>query len=302
MTVELKRITNPHRYLYALHPGDKFYIAAPLEAEDYLQLECYGIQAGTPARIPIPYRSPTRANANGQWRILRNLPKEIRSYQQAYHVIDWFGEHHYGTCWHHRMCYQRELIPPTSLAFIIEDGILYSPLLINRDQDLANIKAAMNVMLEMLGRFEIWTAERVPALPPVKQVEVPWEILRAGTRDQTQWETYIEQITRSKTKGQQTIIRDRHEHLWHMTPDLCVLGTQNFWGYVVYEFKHDLFVFESNEINNATYVFRGNWELASQLTKTEVLSSHIQEARIYHTEKWYESMSKLIAHTGKDVA
>lgn len=303
MSLKMKRISNPQRYLYALHPGDKFYIAAHLESEDYPQLKCYGIQVGAPARIPIPYRVATRANANGRWRILRDLPKEVRSYQQAYHVIDWFGFHHYGTCWHHRMCYQRELIPPTSLAFVIEDGVLYSPLLTNHDQDLTNIKVAMNVMLEMLGRCEVWTAERAPALPPVKQTEVPWEILRAGTRDQTKWEEYIDQITQRKAKGQQTIVRDRHEHLWHMTPDFCVLGTQNFWGYVVYGFTHlNLFVFESNEVNNATYVFRGDWKLASQLTKTEVLSSHVQEARIYHTEKWHESIGKLIASAGKEVA
>ena len=35
MNITRKRIINPQRYLYALHPGDKFYIAVPLEVEDY---------------------------------------------------------------------------------------------------------------------------------------------------------------------------------------------------------------------------------------------------------------------------
>lgn len=30
MDITRKRIINPQRYLYALHPGDKFYIAVPL--------------------------------------------------------------------------------------------------------------------------------------------------------------------------------------------------------------------------------------------------------------------------------
>lgn len=48
--------------------------------------------------------------------------------------------------------------------------------------------------------------------------------------------------------------------------------------YVVYGFTAlNLFIFESNEINNATYAFRGDWEAASKLTKTEVLSGHVQE-------------------------
>lgn len=303
MTIIRRRIINPQRYLYALRSGEKFYIAVPLEEEDYAHLQFYGLLPDSTARIPIPWKTATTLNANGKWKVLRNLPKEERSYQQAYHVIDWFGFHHYGMCWHHRMCYQRELIPPTSLAFIVEGGVLYSPLLTNDQCDYERVKSAMNVALEMLGRCEIWTAERTPAIPPVKQVEVPWEILRAGSRNRCEWETYIEQITQRKSKGHQTVIRDRHEHLWQMSPEFCVLGTQNFWGYVVYGFPSlGLFVFESNEINNATYVFKGNWESASRLTKTEVLSGHVQEMRIYHTEKWYESTGKLIACAGKVVA
>lgn len=37
----------------------------------------------------------------------------------------------------------------------------------------------MNIALAMLGRCGVWTAERVPAAPPVKRAEVPWEILRS---------------------------------------------------------------------------------------------------------------------------
>lgn len=88
-----------------------------------------------------------------------------------------------------------------------------------------------------------------------------------------------------------------------MSPNFCVLGSQNFWGYVVYGFTAlNLFIFECNEINNATYIFRGDWEVASKLTKTEVLSRYIQEARIYHSDKWYANIRKLIADLDKEVA
>lgn len=30
MNITRKRVINPQRYLYALHPGDKFYIAVPV--------------------------------------------------------------------------------------------------------------------------------------------------------------------------------------------------------------------------------------------------------------------------------
>lgn len=303
MDITRKRIINPQRYLYALHPGDKFYIAVPLAEEDYPRLQFYGLLPDSPARIPIPRRAATALNANGKWKVLRDLPKEKRSFEHDYHIVDWHGNDHYGTCWQSRWCYQRELVPPTELAFIIENGVLYSPLLLNTDSSFTIIKAAMNIALEMLGRCEVWTAERAPAVPPVKQTEVPWEILRPGTSLQNDWEAYIDKIVERKPKGQQTVIRQRHEHLWHMAPDFCVLGSQNFWGYVVYGFTAlNLYVFECNEVNNATYVFNGDWKSASQLTKTEVLSGHVQEARIYHTEKWYERTGKLISRAGKWVA
>lgn len=302
MTITQNRIINPQRYLYELHPGDKFYIAVPLKTEDYPRLHSYGILPGLPARVPIPRRAATRTNANGRWKILKDLPKEERFFEHDYHVVDWRGNDHYGTCWQSRLCYQRELVPPTELSFIIEDGVLYSPLLENVDSNFAGIKAAMNIALEMLGRCEVWTVERAPAIPPVKQTEVPWEILRPGTKIQDDWERYIDKILENRPKGQRAVIRRRHEYLWHMAPDFCVLGAQNFWGYVVYGFTSlNLFIFESNEVNNASYVFRGDWKAASQLTKTEVLSGHIQEARIYHTEKWCEKMNRLV-FKGKEVA
>ena len=78
MVIKRKRIHNPQRYLYALHPGDMFYVAADLSEKDVLQLTQYGISPNEPARIPIPNRSATQANANGKWFLLRELPKKIR--------------------------------------------------------------------------------------------------------------------------------------------------------------------------------------------------------------------------------
>lgn len=303
MIITQANIRKPQCYLHTLYPGDKFYIAVPLKEEDYTRLRIYGILPNSPARIPMPRRSATTMNANGKWKARKDLPKEQRSFEHDFHIVDWHGTDHYGTCWQTRWCYQRELIPPTELAFVIEDGILYSPLLMNTDSNLDKIKIAINVALEMLGRCEIWTEERAPAVPPVEQAEVPWEILRPGTEIRDNWERYIEKILERKPKSQQTIIRQRHEHLWRMSPDFCVLGSQNFWGYVVYGFTNlKLFIFESNEVNNATYIFRGDWEAASKLTKTEILSGHIQEARIYHNNKWYAKVSKLIARLSQEVA
>ena len=303
MNIIRTRINNPRRYLYALHRGDKFYVAATLSAEDISRLQLYGITPDGIARIPVPHRSATQLNAEGKWVRLRNLPKEIRLFVHAYHLVDWHGNDHYGTCIQERWCYQRELIPPTELAFIIEDGVLYSPLLENSEEDIDRIKVAMNTLLEMIGHCEIRTADKAPALPPVQQVEVPWEILRAGTRDLSEWKNYVDKTVERKPKAQQVEICRRHEHLMEIGPEFCVLGAQNFFGYVVYGFPAlNLYIFESNGINNATYAFRGNWETASMLTKMEVLAGGLQEARIYHTDQWHENIGRLFYRISQEVA
>jgi hypothetical protein len=303
MEIKKKHVINPQRYLFALHPGDKFYVASALSVEDIQRLAQYGIKTDGIARIPEPRRSATIANAEGKWIIRRELPKEDRAIVHAYHVIDWHGNDHYGTCVQYRMCYPRELIPPTDLAFVVEDNVLYSPLLENCEAAMNSVKATINIILEMIGHCEIWTAEKAPALPPVKQLEVPWEILRPGKSDSAALKSYIDKIVEHKSKTQQMEIRGRHECLRQMKPEFSVIGTQNFFGYVVYGFpRFNLFVFESNEINNATYMFRGNWEEASHLTKMEVLTGGIQEARVYHTEHWRERVSCLVAGFAKEVA
>lgn len=301
MEIRKNRILNPRRYLFMLCTGDYFHVSASLSAEDIQRVQSYGIKPDGKARIPEPKGPATGANADGKWVVIRNKPKVMRSVAHAYHVIDWHGDDHYGTCYQSRLCYQRNLIPPTNLAFVVENGVLHSPLFENREEAMPEIKAAMNIILEMIGHCEIWTAEKTPSLPPVRQYEVPWEILRSGTRDKELLASFIEKSVHHKPKTIQAEIRSRHQFLQDLNPEFCAIGTQNFFGYVVYGYPNlDLFIFESNEINNATYAFRGDWKQASKLTKMEVLTGGIQEARVYHTEQWKKNTSRLVSRIAKE--
>lgn len=301
MRIQQSRINNPQIYLYELSPGDSFYIAAPIAPKDGIRLQLYGFEIEGQSRVPIPRHSATTLNANGKWILRKDLPKEPRSFEHEFHVVDWHGNDHYGTCWQTRMCYMRELIPPAEICFTLDNGTLYSPMFSLSPEIMESVKLSVNIMLEMFGSCEIWTSEKMPVSPPVRKREVPWEILRKGSRDREAWEKYVTQIIKERPEKQRNIIKQRHEHLWKQSPDFCVLGTQNFWGYVVYGFpEQDLYVFECNQPNNATYVFRGDWEAASQLTKTEILSGHLQETRIFHTDQWRENVRKVILNYKND--
>ncbi len=296
MRIQRRRIRNPERYLTLFLPGDDFYIAAPISPEMKSIIEAYDINQNGAAFIPKPIRSATMYNANGRWVVDKTLPKEPRLIEHDYHIIDWHGNDHYGTCWQTRMCYQRTLLPPPEIAFRVQNGVLFSPLLRYHELELERIKTTVNIVLEMFGFCELWTVKKAPASPPVHQETVPWEILREGTRDKAEWEHYLSETTKNRSDEQKAIIKRRHEHFWDHKPDLCVLGRENFWGYVVYGFeKTGLYFFECNQPNNATYVFSGDWESASKLTKTEVLASDLQEARIFHTDAWYSRTHSLMS-------
>lgn len=303
MKVSRKFVRQPKSYLHAFSPGEKLYIAMQLTDDLAKKMIPYGIVADGTRTIPVPIRAATMFNSDGRWILRKDLPKEVRIVEHEYHIVDWHGNDHYGICQQKRMCYQREFVPPTKLAFMVENGVIFSPCFSNDESNMSKIKTAMNIMLEIFGSFELWTDSKQPALPPIKQQNVPWEILRKGTLDRTYWNNYVDTIVKNRTEKQRTIIKHRHEHLWNMKPDFCVLGKENFWGYVVYGFSNqNIFFFESNQPDNATYVFRGNWEEASKLTKTEILAGHIQETRLFHTEKWYENIRATLANLSRSVA
>lgn len=297
------RIINPYRYLHMIATDGEFYVAAPFSEEESARIRRYGLQADARARIPIPRGPATCRNANGRYVTHKDLPKESRYISHDYHIVDYHGNDHYGVCGYNRMCYQRVFIPPTDLAFTIEGNVLYSKLFVNNASSLPLITDAMNIILEMVGHFEIRTPDKATALPPIKQIEVPWEILRAGTSDRETWEQHVCDIIERKSKAKQVEIKHRHETLWNENPEFCAFGSQNFWGYVVYGFpKHNFYVFESNEINNATYIFRGDWKQASQLTKTEVLTKGLEDCRVFHTPQWYGNIERKIVSLCHEVA
>lgn len=295
MKIQKKRIRNPERYLIPFSPGDGLYITAPLPPENSRIVNRYDINLLGAAFIPRPVRSATTLNSNGRWIIDKTVPKEPREIEHDYHIVDWHGNDHYGTCWQTRMCYHREFVPPTEISFRVENGVIFSPQFFYNEKDIGRIKIAINVLLEIFGFCELWTVQKSPAIPPFQQETVPWEILRAGNGKKADWEAYLQEMTRNKSQEQKTIIARRHEHLWQLDPDFLVLGKENFWGYIVYGFSaKNLFVFECNQPDNATYFFRGSWEAVSKLTKTEVLAGNLQEARLFHTESWYNRTHSML--------
>lgn len=81
-------------------------------------------------------------------------------------------------------------------------------------------------------------------------------------------------------------------------PDFLATGRAGFSGYFVYGFKYqNVYVLESMEFDNATYVFNSEWEKISQLTKSQIINSDLPHKRIIHNKKW--NLSVVNAISGK---
>lgn len=277
--------------------GEQFYIGLQDVQEYSEQVQKYGFLedfSETHTFLPRPLRRITEFNANGRWVADKSLPKEERSFESEYHVIDWHGNHHYGIRYYTRECYQRRLILPPEVELTYTKGSLISPLLVYSQENKGLIKHIINMFLEMFGYCEILTEKYIPK--KIKTKRLPWTVLPKGEYPWEKAKQHLDVIINTIPDKHRTVIRKRHEVITQNTPDFMAIGDQGFWGYVIYGFTYrDIFVFESNKTDNATYVFKGNWIDASRLTKAEVLCGKLHEARIIHNQKWEDNINQLIS-------
>lgn len=79
MIINRKKIVSPQKYLALFAPNEKFYVAVPL-SEDLKQAALkYGLSFDGSYQIPIPIGKETCKNANGFWKVRKDLPKTVLS-------------------------------------------------------------------------------------------------------------------------------------------------------------------------------------------------------------------------------
>lgn len=151
------------------------------------------------------------------------------------------------------------------------------------------------MFLEMFGKCETLTEQYKPKLK-TKIERLSWTVLPQGEYPWEKAKSHLGVIISSIPRKHRNIISNRHEAITQYKPDFMAIGDQSFWGYVIYGFTNkNLYVFESNQLNNATYIFRGNWKDASRLSKAEIIGGQYHEDRIIHNKNWNNDISRLIS-------
>lgn len=295
--IENKRVRNVDMHLTGIHHGSTFYIAKKVSEVEQDKLKTIGLPTNLRTGIKILGRSigsVSRYNVNGKEIPIKTLPKETR-YREIC-IKDWHGNYHYVDIPYQR--YHRQIIDAPETEFFIKeinnDLFVISEQLTHTSEKEEYNRHVINLFLEYFGNCDILNSQQQIAFQDIPIRRVNWEILPAGDYP---WSRIPSDGI--KLHGPMQRLRQRYtfESINKYHPESIAIGTGGFRGYVVFGFpSKNIFLLEHLLNGNATYVFENNWEQFSQLSKGEILNSHLQRERIIHRDGWEREINKLLSN------
>ena len=248
--------------------------------------------------IPAAVGVRTEFNARGREIIRKDLPKQPESIMFYGASTDWHGNIHRSVRTRTMDKYPREMeAAPSEILQIIEiDSKRYissSELNLGDADGTRNLLVA-NIMLECFTLFDIVDVEKQALIGPTLK-RLQWDILPGGEYPWKQSKNLMHKVLERIPEADREVIEHRMEMISRKKPDFLATGRGGFNGYFVYGFsKQSVYVLESIYLDNATYVFYGDWEPLAQLTKGEIINSNLPHRRVIHNDGWYRSLSVAI--------
>lgn len=249
--------------------------------------------------IPAILGKFTNFNVNGKEVVLKDLPKISESVMFYGASRDWHGGIHHGLKTRNIKKYPRKNIAAPSEIFEIvniEDSLFLSSSILDlNDLDEARNIHITNLMLECFSEFDIYDIEKQKIVGP-RLKHLQWDVLPSGEYPWSKAKAIISQRTEHLEEKDRKVIEYRMRVISQKEPDFLATGRAGFNGYFVYGFTNrDVYILESMEFGNATYVFNSEWEEISKLTKNQIINSDLPHQRIIHNRAWALSINHAIA-------
>jgi hypothetical protein len=190
-------------------------------------------------------------------------------------------------------------MPPPSVELTIatnprDEKLVVSPAMgytRTNEQDILHI---INLFLEIFGECHIVTSD----LEEIIRAEVRrlnWEVLPSGRMPWKRLRPHVDSFVRRHRRGNRPVIESRLQTINAHEPEFVALGRAGFSGYVVFGFPgKNLYVMESVNRDNATYIFEEDWRRLSMMTKAEILDHSLQKDRIVHRNGWPSRIENLL--------
>lgn len=306
-----KRIKKASKYMSHIPEGEKAYIGLAITEDVSAKLKEIGFENLNPGESLIP--SPklgtvSRFNANGKNVPQKDKPKETAFRESYWELTDWGGNYHSGTSYIPYQRYPRKWIPsPWVELMVMQSGekkfLVAGSAILKGETEEKDIVHQINLMLEIFKRVEIFQ-ENLKRYEVPKVVQLGWDILPAGNMPWEKFRSHLAPVMEKLSKGKKTIITDRLETVSQYKPDFHAIGKNGYRGYIIFGFtKQNLYIFESAEYGNATYVFEGEWEQLSQMTKAEIVNANLHKHRFIHLEGWKKQIQGLFPnHSDKKIS
>lgn len=299
--IHKRRIQNVDKYMLGIEEGATFYVGLKSidGKEDRLLTAGFSnnLEVGETV-LPSIIRGVTRFNSEGKFEKRRDLPKETYYLQRDWNWKDWGGNEHSTIVDVQRERFQREFIPPPSIELTLSvdssnEKIVISPLLEYTVSNKELIKHVINLFLELFGECQLYSKELVPAMVKLKKLN--WNILPQGRYPWDKLINHLEPIFSRTKKGNQPVIKYRFETINKRNPEFIAIGEAGFQGYVVFGFpKKNIYILESQQLDNATYIFEDNWENLSQYTKADIIANNLHKDRIIHIKGWEDKIDSYL--------
>ena len=243
-------------------------------------------------------------NAEGYIIVHKNQPMIIKYREMEIRRAQWTG----GGDWEMiddivdvpYKCYPRTRHAPYNIELTIleKDGIKFvvSDELVFTEENDELVKVTVNLFLELFHECSVVKDDFSDLESHTKIIRLSWEILPKGEYPFEERLKQLQPILNRLKPRNRHVIENRLEILHGYKPDYIAVGINGFSGYTIFAYnKKNLYVFESTQPDNATYIFDGDWERISSMTKKEVLDESLQKARIIHLHKsWYKEIHKLL--------
>ncbi len=298
MYVKGRRIRTLERHM-SFREGSSFHLGIPITEEIKGRLRQIGFPEHLPngfATVPTPVGRISTINSEGMVILRKDLPKEPVTHLVWRRWTDWHGNEHSGHVSATYYRFPRENAPPPQNRLIVrrENGVAFitsDALVFAKDATPKNLHMA-NLLLEIFGEFHVLTESFEKVVRPTRRVS--WKMLPPGEIPWDELEKHIDPIVKTVSRADKTS-PSRMKILNAYKPDQITVGQDHFFGYVAFTYRtRGITVLESAYYGNATYVFRGDWEKHSQMTKSEIIRGALAQKRLVHAKGWRRALSDLM--------
>ncbi|WP_299232411.1 hypothetical protein [uncultured Halomonas sp.] len=255
--------------------------------------------------LPKAVGNITTFNAEGKEIPLKDKPKETHYRQQEWTWKEFRGRYDFEE--RSRIVdipyerYPRKFIEPPAIEFnvatnagseklIVSDSVEFLP---KNDNLIIHV---INLFLEIFGYCEIRNAGLDSIIrAPLRKLN--WDVLPPGKKPWGELKPLVREATEHLSDGNKVVIDKRLESINVHEPDFVAVGRAGFTGYLIFGFpEKSLYILESTQTNNATYVIENNWEVLSGLTKAEILENDLHKERVIHRESWFNEINRILCN------